>query len=73
MSYSSHEDVEQLGVLYDAQLVNVDGEFLYLSGFEREPMMQRDVIQSWMLRPISREAATQAGPPAGSPPSASAR
>lgn len=63
MRYSEHENVDELGVLFEATLLAIDGELLYLSGFEREPTMQREYRQSWRVRPITYEAAMAAPPP----------
>lgn len=54
MRHSKHQDVEELGTLYDVRVLHM-GEVLILTGFEREAMMVREFIQDWELRPITEE------------------
>jgi hypothetical protein len=53
MAYSKHQDVDELGVLYDARLVKLSADDLVLSGFERDSIMEREYRQAWLLRPIT--------------------
>ncbi len=55
MVHSKHQDVAELGILYDARIVKMSGDDLILSGFERADFDMREYRQAWLMRPITRE------------------
>ncbi|KAI3590401.1 hypothetical protein D9X30_4634 (plasmid) [Cupriavidus sp. U2] len=55
MVHSKHQDVAELGVLYDARIVKLTADDMILSGFERADFDMREYRQAWRMRPITRE------------------
>ncbi|WP_454056849.1 hypothetical protein [Cupriavidus sp. Marseille-Q8015] len=55
MVHSKHQDVAELGVLYDVRIVKLAADDMILSGFERADFDMREFRQAWLMRPISRE------------------
>ncbi|CAG9184058.1 hypothetical protein [Cupriavidus pampae] len=56
-----HQDPKELGVLFDAELLWIDGDAMCLTGYERDTFMNREVRQSWLVRAITLQQA-QAAP-----------
>ncbi|AZG11966.1 MULTISPECIES: hypothetical protein [Cupriavidus] len=54
MAYSKHQDVAELGVLYDARIVKLTSDDMILTGFERADFDLREYRQAWLLRPITQ-------------------
>ncbi|HBD37128.1 hypothetical protein [Cupriavidus pauculus] len=55
MLYSQHQDVAELGVLYDAKIVRMTSDDLVVTGFERADFELKEYRQAWLMRPITRE------------------
>ncbi|KAB0596397.1 hypothetical protein [Cupriavidus pauculus] len=55
MLYSQHQDVAELGVLYDAKIVRMTADDLIVTGFERADFELKEYRQAWLMRPITRE------------------
>lgn len=54
MAYSKHQDVSELGVLYDVRMVKMSADDMVLTGFERDAILEREFRQAWLLRPITK-------------------